>query len=181
MTDYDYSEDVEDKRGDNILAVLSAKADEARNAMNDVKAAEETLKAAKERLRNIVEVELPELMDEAGQKDCVTSGGVRLVLQENVRVSIPKDERGTRALEWLRENGHASVIKSEVSIEFGKGQDAQADALTQELRTKGLMPSQSIGVHPQTLAALVRELLRDGVEVPLDTFGGFIQREVKLK
>lgn len=177
---YDYSRDVVQNTGDNILARLAAKADEAMAAKRAVEAAEASLKAAQELHRDIIQRQLPELMDEAGQKDCVTSNGFRLTVAEVIRASIPAANAPV-AFAWLEEHGHSSVIKNEVKVQFGRGEDKAATDALAALSGLGLHPDQKRTVHPQTLQSLIKELMADGVDVPLDTFGAHIQREVKIK
>jgi Arc/MetJ-type ribon-helix-helix transcriptional regulator len=175
---YDYSEDVEDRRGDNAMAVLQGLVLEARDAQREVEEAEQALKEAQSRFRDITEVRFPEAMDNAGQLDCRVTDGTRCVLSEVIRASIPKD-RTHEALSWLRANGQASVIKNILSVALGRGEDEKAAFIRTQL--KGFEVEQKQTVHPQTLQALIKELLAEGVDIPLDTFGAIKQRKVVLK
>lgn len=176
----DYGEDALPALGDNVLASITALSREAREAAQVVQEAEEALRAAQSAYKDIVQRQLPELMKEAGQLRLKTLDGVQLTLEEQVRASLPKD-RMIEALAWLRSNGHGAVIKNVVSASFGKGEEAQAEKAAAVLQRNNFHPERRETVHPQTLAALVREMLADGTDVPLDLLGVHLQTEVKMK
>lgn len=178
---YDYSQDVtEAKAGDNILARISQKADEAAEAAQAVADAEARLKVLKDRHSAIIERELVELMEEAAQSQLKTINGRQLKLEEVLRASIPRD-RQLEAFDWLKEFGHDSIIKREVVVQFGRGEEDQADKVAADLEARTGHPVvNKPSVHTQTLQKLIRELLAEGVSVPLETFGVHIQKVVKI-
>lgn len=175
-----YAEDAPDGRGDNILAELARKADEYLEASKAVAEAEAALEAARQRFRVISEQELPEIMERAGQDNCRTSQGYQVAIKKVIRASIPI-ARQHEAFQWLEQHGHASVIKNIVSAEFGRGEGEAADSAVKTLLELGVHPNQKRSVHPQTLAALVKELLATGVEIPLETFGVLEQKVATVK
>lgn len=176
---YDYSQDLP-AFGDNILARISGLVDEAQRYEAEIVELEEELKAAKERHRDIVQRQLPELMESAGQKECTTLKGQKVELREILRASIPKD-RTAEAHAWLREHGLASIVKNVITVSLGKGQDDTAKRIADKLRLTGLSPDVAEKVHPQTLQATLREMIEEGVEFPLETFGAILQKEVKIR
>lgn len=177
-----YAEDAKlgGKEADNILARLSLKADEYVEALREVEQARAALDRAERRARMIREEELPALMDEAKQTDVRTSSGLRVTLKEVIRASIPEARRA-EALSWLESRGHASVIKHVLTAEFGRGEGERAVQAAQALMSINVIPSEKRSVHPQTLAALIRELLEQGSDVPLELFGVHRQREAVVK
>ena len=92
-----------------------------------------------------------------------------------------KPEERKAALEWLASNGAADMIKSEVSVEFGKTEHNLAKDLAAKLAAEGYFVEESEGIHAQTLLAFVREKMRNGEEVPLETLGLFAGRVAKVK
>ena len=46
------------------------------------------------------------------------------------------------AYKWLRDNGLADIIKNEVSVQFGKGEDDKAKQLLDLAVTNGYEPQQ---------------------------------------
>ncbi len=176
--DYDYSQDLP-QPGDNILARLSGLADQAKEAEAEIERLEKLLTKAKADHRDIIQKLLPELMEEAGQKDCTTASGRRLQLQDVLRASIPK-ERVIEAHTWLRKNKLASIIKTVVIAQFGRDEEAKARKVLADLRKINPKAEKKEAVHPQTLQATLRELLTEGIDVPLDLFGAVLQKEVKI-
>jgi len=55
-----------------------------------------------------------------------------------------------------------------------------AGAVVDELRTKGLDPSQKTYVHAQTLKAWVKGRIEKGKEIDFDTFGVHVGNEAKI-
>lgn len=164
----------------NILAQITAVARELREAKGDVTRAEEELKAAQGRVRNLEEHTLPELMREAAQERLRTLDGYDLQLSEVIRASIPSGRMG-EAVMWLRANGQGSIVKTEVKLTFGKGQEQTAAEAADALQRAGFTPDFKPSVHPQTLSAAVREMMANGVDVPLPLLGVWVQPVVKMK
>jgi len=74
------------------------------------------------------------------------------------------------------------VIKDEVTAAFGKGAASLAEEAVKLLIDSGATAvDRKRYVNPQTFAALLRELLAAGEEVPLDELGAFMQRRAKLE
>ena len=63
---------------------------------------------------------------------------------------------------WLRQQGHGDIIKNQVSVSFGKGEDETALETMTLLEQEGLFPAQKESVHPSTLKAFVRERIESG-------------------
>lgn len=181
MNDYaqEYASDASEL-GDNILAAISQKARDMVTARERVTECEEKLRQAQLALKDISEREMPELMAAAGQTEVKTQDGIRVIIKEVLRASIPSD-RVVKALSWLEDRGHGSVIKHEIKVDFGKGQDDKAEELSKAALKMGVVPSEKRTVHPQTLQALLRELLAEGIDVPLELFGAFVQKQTDLK
>lgn len=182
MTDaYDYTADVL-PAGDNILAVITQLVHEQLAAEELVSSKEEELKEAKNALTYISQNRLPALMSEAGQNLIVTATKYTVEIKDTIRASIPEQNQPA-AFKFLEETGNGAVIKIGLSADFGKGEEAEkkVQQVVKFMTSLGVAPAVKKGVHPQTLCALIRELLRTGQDVPLDTFGAIIQKEAKIK
>lgn len=137
----------------------------------EVEKAEVALKEANELLRQVQEIDLPNAMLQAGVSEIRLPDGQRITLKEDVYASIPKD-RMNEALAWLKENNLADVIKNEIKVNFGKGEEEAANTLIKELNANGWTNYDSkTTIHPSTLKALIREQLAKGANIPLDVFG----------
>jgi hypothetical protein len=83
----------------------------------------------------------------------------------------------------LKELGLDDVIKNEVKLTFGRGQDSDAANLMNELQDKGLYPSNKKAVPWNTLSKLVEEQIVKGsmTSVDQEKFGVFTYKKVKIE
>ncbi|MBW2636283.1 MAG: hypothetical protein JRC86_01940 [Deltaproteobacteria bacterium] len=180
--EHDYSKFGDEAPGDNLLAQISVTALEQQQAEAAVAKLEEELAKAKEAVKDISERRLPELMEIARQDHLKTSDGLIVDLTEKIYASIPKAKAGG-AFKWLEDNKHSDIVKRTFTIGFGKDEDKWADKFERDLkqRKKPLQVKREKKVHPQTLAALIRELLEQGVPVPLETLGAYRRKITKVE
>lgn len=163
------------------LSQLTQLAEQQAAAQSKVADLEAQLNKAREELRDIAERQVPELMDRIGIGEFKTTTGLKIKIDETIRASIPK-ANAPLAFAWLKNNGHGSLIKRVVSVSFGRGEDEQAEQLVKKLNDELHFEAEdSASVHPSTLAAFVREKLRNGEEIPLDLFGVHRQRVAKIE
>ena len=165
----------------NILAQISALAIEQKNREERVAKLTDSLKEAKESLRQLVEDELPALMDEAEQKKIITSDNIEVEVVEKIRASISKDNQAL-AFNWLEEHGYENLIKRQFIIEFSKDDDEWATEFSKELscRDDQLPFKQNKSVHAGTLTSFVKEQLENGVVIPQELLGVYRQRFTKI-
>ena len=138
------------------------------------------LEQLKNKRRIISEIELPDAMSEIEMKELVLKDGSRLKVEAYYSASIPKDRQG-EAFEWLRKNGHGSLVKHDVTCSFGKEQDDLAAGLMEILREHKFEFSDKEAVNAQTLKAFVREQVEDGAALPLDLLGAHIGQRTIIK
>lgn len=127
---------------------------------------------------------IPSLMASAGGIDKFTlDNGTAITIKDELYASITK-AREQEAFAWLETHGHGDVIKDEMKLALGKGEvaKARAESIIQLMESLGSDDySRKRGVHPGTLAALIREQLGEGIEVPKETFGVHQQRRAVIK
>jgi hypothetical protein len=142
---------------------------------------EAQLKEAKENQRRIAERDLPDAMEEIGVESFTLKDGRVVTVKLDYHASIPVVRQG-EAFGWLRTNGHDGIIKRNVTVKFGKGEDNEAEELVQVL--KDTFPESPFtdkhSVHPQTLKAFVREQMEQGVDIPIETFGIFVRNVARI-
>lgn len=156
----------------NEVKEIAALAERQLEQQAEVEHLEEFLKKAQAALRQTREVDLPNAMQQAGVSEIKLPTGEKITIKEDVYASIPKDERGELAYAWLRDNGFGDVIKNEVKVAFGRGEEEQAAALLAECKVNGWNnASFAATVHSSTLKALIREQLAKGADFPLELFG----------
>lgn len=135
-----------------------------------------TLKAEKHKLS--VEL-IPSLMDEMGVER-IDVDGVTVSRKMMVHASIPVDRRED-AFSWLREQGLDDIIKNDVIVSFGKGEDNIAGDVVGMLEERGFEPSTKTHIHPSTLRAFVKERVEKGKPIDLDMFGAFVANTAEIK
>ena len=89
-------------------------------------------------------------------------------------------EKQEEAFEWLRNNGRGDIIKNDITVTFGRGEDNKAMAYANLAKGQGFEPVQKVGVHPQTLKGVVRECHESGIELP-DCFKTYVGNRTNIK
>lgn len=141
------------------------------------------LKEKKRKLNDIEQRELPEAMDKVGLAEFKTKNGTKVGVKPFYNASIPVD-RKDEALDWLEYNDHGGIIKTDVKVQFGKGEHELAQSFLRFARgfnEHPVDPEMTRGVHAQTLKAFVREMMESGATIPLDLFGVHMGRKAVIK
>jgi hypothetical protein len=118
-------------------------------------------------------------MDEMGVEK-IEVEGASVACKPVVHASIPVP-RKEEAFAWLRENGLDDIIKNDVVVTFGKGEDNVAGNLVGQLQEKGFDPRTKTHIHASTLKAFVKERVTAGKHIDLDMFGAFVQTAAEIK
>ena len=163
-----------------LLAQITRAVRELGYAQEDVAAAEAVLKAAQERVRQLEEFRLPELMREAGQEKLRTIDGIEVELTEKLFAAWSKANEA-QAVAWLEKHGQGAIVQRRLELLFGRNEAERADEALGVILEAGLTPTDKQTVNPQTLAAVIRELLAEGVDVPLELLGAHVRSFVKVK
>lgn len=175
-----YLEYMTDQASDGELSQLSNLASLQADVEAQMADLEAELNRARETHKDLSERQIPELMDNIGIEEFKTNTGLKISIAETIRASIPK-AKAPLAFAWLREKGHAALIKRAISVSFGRGEEAAADEFAQKLTDEAVEYGDKSAVHPSTLSAFVREQLAEGEEIPIDLFGVHRQRASKIK
>lgn len=144
-----------------------------------VSKAETAVKVAKEQARDISERQLPELMDEMGLAEFVTSAGYKVKVKRSIHASILK-ARLQEAYDWLDANGHGGIIKRNVTVRFSKNQEDEARELVVQLGGQFPQVDEGMKIESATLRAFVREQLEAGEPIDQELFGIFERRTVQV-
>lgn len=176
----DYAQYLSGADASDSLTRLQLLADRQAQLEADIAQREADIQLLRDEHRDISERQLPDLMDEVGMESFKTRSGASVEIAEVIRASIPKAMQGP-AFRWLRDHDHGAMIKRELKLLFGKGEDDMATALVHQLAKQGHEVDDKTQVNAQTLSAFVRSELADGREVPLDLFGVFRQRAAVIK
>ena len=158
---------------------LTDKVQQLKNLEDEIRNAEEGVKKLKEQARIISELEIPSMMKEMNITKLKLSDGESVEVGKFYSASIPA-EKQDEAFTWLRNNGLGDVIKNDITVTFGRGEDNKAAEYAVLARGQGFEPIQKIGVHAQTLKALVRERIEAGLDVPSDLFKPYEGNRTKI-
>ena len=174
----------EKDRVDSVTQIDSTKtlSDEViklRNLEDQVKASEEHTKTLKEKARELSQIVIPQMMKEMNITKLKLKDGASIEVSNFYSAKIIP-EKQEAAFNWLRSNGLGDIIKNDVTVTFGRGEDNKAMAYATLAKGQGYEPVQKIGVHSQTLKAVVRERTESGQEMPADLFNPFVGNQTKI-
>ena len=194
MSDIDLLEDV--APASNELGAVTDMAQRMFDLEDEISDLEELLKSKKQDLRMLAEQNLPDLMQELNFRNfTMDSTGAKVIVEEVTSGSIPSQTAINRAkgddkfqlemlqqqcFDWLRDTGNGDLIKSNVEVQFGKGEDQACNEFTKELQDRKLFYRRAQGVHHGRLNSFLKERLSEGKEVPHDLFRVYVGRRAKI-
>tara|TARA_B100001769_G_C21860929_1_gene466260 strand:+ start:101 stop:655 length:555 start_codon:yes stop_codon:yes gene_type:complete len=146
---------------------------------NEIAELEEKIKFKKDKADKISSEIIPNMLAEQGISSLKLADGSSVDVNKSYNCTIKKDEMES-AYNWLRENQLGDIIKNEVSVQFGKGEDNKAEQLLDLAAQEGYEPSQKSKVEPMTLKALYRERVEAGLDMPSQFFNVFIKDKTKI-
>lgn len=176
----DKSADIKDKR--NIqMSELTDLATELERVDAEIIEAEVQLSNLKQNRKTIAEEHLPQLMEQAGIDSLKLASGKKIEIKEFVDAKI-KDPNV--AFQWLRETNNDSIIKNEISVSLGRGDDALAQEIISTLKEKhDIEANVRVGIHNMTLKSFCRDAL-DNPELaetlPKEAFGIYQGKRAKV-
>ena len=145
----------------------------------DINEKEEELKSLKLQKHLMSTEQIPAMMDEMGVQRLDVEN-LSVSLKPLINASIPPTRR-EEAYQWLRENDLDDIIKNDVILSFGKGEDNMAGDIMYELEQRGMHPEKKTHIHSMTLKAFIRERVEKGLPIDLDLFGAFVARTADIK
>ena len=140
---------------------------------------EEETKALKEKADKIASEIIPNMLAEQGLSSLKLADGSGVEVRKTYSCTVKKDNLAS-AYQWLRDNGLGDIIKNEVFVTFGKGEDNKAQDLLDLAEQSGYEPQQKQKVEPMTLKALYRERIEAGLDMPSDSFNLFVKDQTKI-
>jgi len=159
------------------LTSLVAKLDDANKVLDEL---EEKVKAQKKVVKELSEQHIPDLFKEMGNVKSLELGdGRKVSVAEDFAISIKKATQ-QEAFTWLRENGKEEIIKRKLSLQFDRGEGAEAQETVDLLLENDLSFSDTESVHPQTLKASMRGMIEEGVTPP-ETFSYYPYQKTVIK
>ena len=179
INDIDFEEDQQDIIEKTDIKTLSHYCLMLQNYEDQIGNLEKDLKSVKEQADKISSEVIPNLLAEQGLSSLKLADGSSIDIRKSYNCTIKKDQMSL-AYEWLRENGLGNIIKNEIAVQFGKGEDNKAEQLLSLAEQEGYEPTQKQKVEPMTLKALFRERVEAGLDMPSQFFNIFIKDQTKI-
>ena len=174
-----FDETTLDKVQEGDIKNLSSLVKDLNQITLDINEKEEELKALKLQKHKMSTEQIPAMMDEMGVQRLDVEN-LSVTLRPLINASIPQTRR-EEAFQWLRDNGLDDIIKNDVIMSFGKGEDNMAGDIMYELEKRGMHPEKKTHIHSMTLKAFIRERVENGLPIDLDMFGAFVARTADIK
>lgn len=163
---------------DNVKSI-SDKCHQLNELQSQLKEKEEAVSILKNKVKDMEERIIPEMMQEAGVSKIKLKDGTEVEIKPFYAAKIP-ESRVEEAFSWLRGKGFEDLIKNTVTASFGRGQDNQVSELISVCEKFGFNYNKKEKVEPMTLKAFVREQVEGGKELPFDLFGVYIANKTKI-
>ena len=146
---------------------------------SEIEKEEHLLKQKKAQADKISAEVIPEIMDQMKLKTLKLQDGSAIEVKEIYGASIPVANR-EGAYKWLRDNDLGDLIKNEITVSFGRGEDNKANDYASLAEKNGYQPSQKMKVEPMTLKALYRERVESNQDLPSEHFNLFKGNKTKI-
>lgn len=159
------------------IADLSKKLMKAKKRLEEL---EEAVSKGKDYIRTLEERDIPDAMAAIGMSSFKLDTGEVIEVENLVRGSIPEKHK-PEAFAWLRSTGNGDLIKRDVTVKFGRNEDAKAQKVLEELKALGCAPISKENVHHGTLSSWAKEQVQKGVDLPAEILGLYIGRRAKVK
>ena len=181
MNSINFEEDKTDilDKSENIKS-LSNEVQKMESLAKEIEDIEENLKKKKKDLDVISAEVIPTMMSEMGLSQLKLMDGSMIDVKPFYNATITVANRES-AFNWLRQNGLGDIIKNEMVVSFGRGEDNKAAEYAELAKSQGLQPAQKLKVEPMTLKALVRQRIEAGQEMPTEIFSIFVGNKTTIK
>ena len=179
MSEINFEEDQQEVLEKTDIKTLSHYCLMLQNYEDQIANMEDQIKQIKEQADKISSEVIPNMLAEQGLSSLKLADGSAVEVKKSYSCTIKKDDVES-AYQWLRKNGLGDLIKNEVAVTFGKGEDNKAKELLDLAEQEGYEPQQKSKVEPMTLKALYRERVEAGLDMPSDSFHLFIKDQTKI-
>ena len=178
----DFEKDQQKIAENTDLSALSIHVEKIIDLDKQIERQDNKMKELKNQKDKISSETIPAILAEQGLQSLKLADGTVLEVNKKYSCTLPKDpQKKESAYQWLRDQGLGDIIKNEVAVTFGKGEDNKAKQLLDLAVGNGYEPTQKEKVEPMTLKALYRERVEAGLDMPSDFFHLFVKDETKMK
>ena len=159
---------------------LSTEVEKLQSIQDEIKNLEAKLKDKKEDEKYFSSFVIPKLMEEMNLASLKLKDGSELSVKKIFSATIKADKKA-EGIKWLRDNGLGDIVKNNITVSFGQGEDNKAVDYASLARSNGYEPIQEEKVHPSTLKVVMKEWKDKGQEVPEELFNTFDGNQTHFK
>ncbi len=159
---------------------LSTEVEKLQSIQQQIKDLEDRVKDLKQDEKYFSCNIIPKLMEEMNLASLKLKDGSELTVKQIYSASMKADKK-LEAIHWLRDNGLGDIVKNNITVSFGQGEDNKAVDYASLARSNGYEPIQEEKVHPSTLKVVMKEWKDKGQEVPEELFNTFDGNQTYLK
>ena len=180
MSQIDYEQDrVQSVTQADAAKSLSDKVIKLKNLEDEISNAEKSVSKLKEQAKQLSQFEIPAMMEEMHITKLKLKDGESVEIKKIYGASIPQEHQEA-AFTWLRNNDLGDIIKNDITVTFGRGEDNKASEYADLAKGNGFEPTQKLKVEPMTLKALFRERSENNEELPSEHFNLFKGNKTKI-
>lgn len=181
MFEADAEKEAKQVPADDKLKLIADLCDKHLALEDEIELIEKELKEAKAKLFDLSADKIPTAMSDAGCESFTLTGGQVVSVETGYQAHIKKTNV-VPAHAWLRDHGHGGLIKNEVKIELGVGEEEKVKVIEDFLDAQGQSFKRKEAVHASTLKSFVREQMeQEECSLPQDLFGVFEYKVTKIK
>ena len=159
---------------------LSEELEKLKSIQAQIQEAEKKLKDLKSDEKVQSGVVIPKLMEDMNLSSLTLKDGSEVSIKKIYSATIKADKKA-EAYQWLRNNGLGDIIKNDITVTFGQGEENKALAYATLAKGQGFEPAQKEAVHAMTLKVTMEDWKHKGKEVPQDLFWTFEGNQTKIK
>jgi len=182
LLEQDALEDLKPKEADlSLFGEVGRYVNKLKDLQQQLEKEEYVIQQLKEAIAEVSEKKIPDLFDQLGIDSLKLQNGQKVTIDRGYAVNLTKETKPA-AYEWLKNNGHESLIKHAVEIVIKKGEKEEYEKITKLLDSEGVSYKDSEDVHHSTLKAFVNEQMRTpGSNFPEELFKVFSLTSTKIK
>ena len=129
---------------------LSTEVEKLQSIKTQIENLEARVKDLKEDEKHFSCVVIPKLMEDMNLESLKLRDGSEISVKKIFSATL-KADRKAEGIHWLRENGLGDIVKNNITVTFGQGEDNKAVDYASLARSNGYEPTQEEKVHPSTL------------------------------
>jgi hypothetical protein len=159
---------------------LSTEVEKLQGIQKQIKDLEDRVKDLKEDEKYFSCNIIPKLMEDMNLASLKLKDGSELTVKKIFSATLKADKKA-EGIHWLRDNGLGDIVKNNITVTFGQGEDNKAVEYAGLARERGYEPTQDEKVHHASLTVVMKDYKEKGNEIPSDLFSTFDGSQTKLK